>query len=93
MYRLTASDGRPGLAGTASSDTFFVEIAGPGQVALEGFEMPPEQERYALSQQMIVVKLRRLREREKRLTPAGRSTSRRARSRRSSGPSAAISCS
>ena len=24
------------------SDTFFVEIAGPGQVALEGFEMPPE---------------------------------------------------
>ena len=50
-------DGRPGLAGTASSDTFFVEIAGPGQVALEGFEMPPEQERYALSQQMIVLKL------------------------------------
>ncbi len=70
VYRLTASDGRPGLAGTASSDTFFVEIAGPGQVALEGFEMPPEQERYALSQQMIVIKLRRLREREKGMTPA-----------------------
>ena len=69
MYRLTARDERPGTAGTASSETFFVEIAGPGQVALEGFEMPPEQERYALSQQMIVVKLRRLREREKRLSP------------------------
>ena len=70
VYRLTASDGRPGLAGTASSDTFLIEIAGPGQVALEGFEMPPDQERYALSQQMIVIKLRRLREREKGMTPA-----------------------
>jgi hypothetical protein len=68
VYRLTARDERPGTAGTASSDTYFVEVAGPGQVALEGFEMPPEQERYALSQQMIVVKLRRLREREKRLS-------------------------
>jgi hypothetical protein len=69
VYRLTARDERPGTAGTASSETFFVEIAGPGQVALEGFEMPPEQERYALSQQMIVVKLRRLRGRERRLSP------------------------
>ena len=69
VYRLTAQDDRPGAAGAASSDTFFVEIAGPGQVALEGFAMPPEQARYALSQQMIVVKLRRLREREKRLSP------------------------
>lgn len=68
IYHLTARDERPQAAGTASSDTFFVEIAGPGQVALEGFEMPPEQERYALSQQMIVIKLRRLREREKRLS-------------------------
>lgn len=70
VYRLTARDERPGTAGTASSDTFFVEVAGPGQVALEGFEMPPDQERYALSQQMIVIKLRRLREREKRLSAA-----------------------
>jgi hypothetical protein len=69
VYRLTARDERPGTAGAASSDTYFVEVAGPGQVALEGFEMPPEQERYALSQQMIVVKLRRLRAREERLAP------------------------
>lgn len=69
VYRLTARDGRPNLAGSSSSDTFFVEIAGPGLVPLEGFEMPPEQDRYALSQQMIVVKVRRLREREKALSP------------------------
>ena len=70
VYRLVAQDGRAGDAGRASSDTYFIEIAGPGQVPLEGVEMPPEQERYALSQQMIVLKIRRLRERERGLPPA-----------------------
>jgi hypothetical protein len=67
VYRVIARDRRPGETGFASSDTFFIEIAGPGQVALEGFEMPPDQERYALSQQMIVLKIQRLRLREHRL--------------------------
>ena len=67
VYRAVARDGRPGGAGESSSDTFFVEIAGPGQIALEGFALPPEQERYALSQQMIVLKIERLRAREKSL--------------------------
>ena len=60
VYHAVARDGRAGEAGTSTSDTFFIEIAGPGQVALPGFELPPDQERYALSQQMIVVKLTRL---------------------------------
>ena len=60
VYRAVAQDGRPGAAGTAASDTYFIEIAGPGQVALEGVDMPPELERYAMSQQMIVLKLERL---------------------------------
>ncbi len=64
VYRAVARDGRPGDAGLAASDTYFVEIAGPGQVALEGVEMPPELERYAMSQQMIVMKLERLRAKE-----------------------------
>jgi hypothetical protein len=67
VYRVVARDGREGAAGLASSDTFFIEIAGPGQVALEGFEMPPERERHALSQQMIVLKIERLRARERGL--------------------------
>ena len=67
VYRVVARDRRPGDAGLASSDTFFIEIAGPGQVALEGFDMPPDQERYALSQQMIVLKIQRLRARERTL--------------------------
>lgn len=64
VYRAVAADRRPGSAGFASSDTYFIEIAGPGLVALEGVEMPPELERYAMSQQMIVLKLERLRKRE-----------------------------
>lgn len=67
VYRVVGRDRRPGDAGLAASDTFFVEIAGPGQVALAGFELPPDRERYALSQQMIVLKLQRLRARESRL--------------------------
>lgn len=67
VYRVVARDARPGDAGLASSDTFFIEVAGPGQVALEGFEMPPDRERHGLSQQMIVLKIQRLRERERNL--------------------------
>jgi hypothetical protein len=63
IYRIVGRDRRPGDAGMATSDTFFIEVAGPGQVALEGFEMPPDKERYALSQQMIVLKLERLKAR------------------------------
>ena len=63
VYRAIAQDGRAGSTGLATSDTYFVEIAGPGQVALEGVDMPPELERYAMSQQMIVLKLERLRPR------------------------------
>lgn len=68
VYHAVARDGRPGDSGAATSDTFFIEIAGPGQVALPGFELPPDRERYALSQQMIVLKLQRLRAREASLT-------------------------
>jgi hypothetical protein len=65
IYRAVAADRRPGDAGVASSDTFFVEIAGPGDVALAGVEMPPDKERYALSEAMIVLKIERLQAREK----------------------------
>ena len=70
IYRVVGRDARPGDAGLASSETFFIEVAGPGQVALAGFELPPDRERYALSQQMIVLKLERLRARENTLDRA-----------------------
>ncbi len=71
VYRAVAQDGRAGSTGLATSDTYFVEIAGPGQVALEGVDMPPELERYAMSQQMIVLKLERLRPRVAALSREG----------------------
>ncbi|HXW06047.1 MAG TPA: hypothetical protein VD833_12495 [Vicinamibacterales bacterium] len=67
VYRIAARDARAGEAGLASSDTFMVEIAALGQPTLAGFELPPDRERYALSQQMIVLKIQRLRVREPRL--------------------------
>jgi hypothetical protein len=70
VYRAVARDRRPGDAGTASSDTYFIEIAGPGQIALAGIDMPPELDRYAMSQQMIVVKLERLQKRVKGMPAA-----------------------
>jgi hypothetical protein len=70
IYRFVGRDERPGDAGLASSETFFIEVAGPGQVALTGFELPPDRERYALSQQMIVLKLERLRAREQTIDRA-----------------------
>ena len=68
VYRATASDRRPGDAGLASSDTYFIEVAGPGDVALDAVDMPPDRERYALSEQMIVLKIERLRAREAALS-------------------------
>jgi hypothetical protein len=68
VYRAVARDQRPGDEGLATSDTFFVEIAAPGQAALQAFEMPPNQQRYALSQQMIVLEIERLRARERRMS-------------------------
>lgn len=68
VYRAVARDRRAGDTGLATSDTYIVEIAGPGQIALDGVDMPPGPERYALSQQMIVLKLERLRLRQARLT-------------------------
>lgn len=70
VYRAVGRDRRPGEAGVATSDTFFVEIQGPGHVALDGIEMPPDEQRYALSQQMVVLKIERLRARQRSMPRA-----------------------
>ncbi|MDA1082606.1 MAG: hypothetical protein O2973_13230 [Gemmatimonadetes bacterium] len=59
VYRAVATDARPG-APEAESDAFIAEVASPGSVAAAGFAMDPDQDRYALSQQMIVLKAERL---------------------------------
>jgi hypothetical protein len=68
VYRAVARDARAGAAGLGSSDTFFIEVAGPGQVPLDAVGMPPDENRYALSQQMIVLKIERLQSQQRALT-------------------------
>jgi hypothetical protein len=58
VYRAVASDARPGLS--ASSDAFFIEISKLGAAAGDSFTLPEEETRYALSQQMLIVKTERL---------------------------------
>jgi hypothetical protein len=59
VYRAVATDHRPG--GTPSeSDAFIAEILAPGGEAAAGFAIDPEQERYAVSQQMVILKTERL---------------------------------
>ncbi len=59
VYRAVATDGRPG-AHEASSDAFFIEMSRLGAAAGDAFTLPEEETRYALSQQMLIVKTERL---------------------------------
>ena len=59
VYRAVAADARPGAL-PAESDAFIAEIASVGADAAGGFAIDPEDERYALSQQMVVLKTERL---------------------------------
>ena len=59
VYRAVAADYRPG-APPAESDSYIAEILAPGGVAAPGFALDPDVERYAVSQQMVIVKTERL---------------------------------
>ena len=62
VYRAVASDARPG-DGHASSDAFFIEISKLGVAAGDAFTLPEEETRYALSQQMLIIRTERLHQR------------------------------
>ena len=62
VYRAVAADERPGDA-SASSDAFFIEISKLGVAAGDAFTLPEEETRYALSQQMLIIKTERLHQR------------------------------
>lgn len=66
VYRGVAADARPGAV-PVESDAFIVEILSPGSVAAEGFAVDDQREKYALSQQMVILKTERLIARQKSL--------------------------
>jgi hypothetical protein len=59
IYRGVAADRRPD-APAAESDTFIIEITAPGALPSEGFAVDDRQDKYAISQQMVIVKTERL---------------------------------
>ena len=67
VYRAVAEDGRPG-GGVASSDAFFIEVSKLGAAAGDAFTLPDQESRYALSEQMLIVKTERLHQRRGSMT-------------------------
>lgn len=69
VYRGLAADRRPGTP-PVESDAFIVEILAPGEAAAGGFEIDDQQDRYALSQRMVLIKTERLAARRGELATA-----------------------
>ncbi len=69
VYRAVAADARPGN-GAASSDAFFIEISKLGVAAGDAFTLPEQESRYALSQEMLIIKTDRLNRARSSMTPA-----------------------
>lgn len=59
VYRAVAADGRPG-AKPIESDAFIVEIVSASEAMAEGFAIDDTRDKYALSQQMVILKTERL---------------------------------
>jgi hypothetical protein len=69
VYRAVASDVRPGST-NASSDAFFIEVSKLGVAAGDSFTLPQEETKYALSEQMLIVKTERLGQQRASMSPA-----------------------
>jgi len=59
VYRAIARDARPGTVPT-ESETYLVEVSAPGADAVEGFAADEDQDRYGLSQAMVILRTERL---------------------------------
>lgn len=59
VYRAIARDARPG-APPAESESYVLEVVTPGAIAAEGFAADDQRDRYAASQQMVILKTERL---------------------------------
>jgi hypothetical protein len=59
VYRAIARDSKPGAA-PASSESYLIEIGRLAGAASQGFAVPEERDRHAISQQMVIVKTEKL---------------------------------
>lgn len=72
-YRAVVRDGR-GADGEAASDTYVLRVTQPGDVAAAGFAIDEDENKFALSQQMLLVKTERLHAERSRLAAEAFST-------------------
>ncbi len=63
VYWAIARDGRSDAAGLSESERYLVEVPRPGQLAAGDFSLPEAEQRYALSQRMVIQLTEQLRER------------------------------
>ena len=68
VYRAIATDRRPG-APPVESESYVIEVVTPGAIAAEGFAADDQRDRYAASQQMVILKTERLLARRASLPP------------------------
>jgi hypothetical protein len=68
VYRGAAADRRPGSQ-AVESDAFILEITAAGALPSEGFAVDDRQDKYAISQQMVIVKTERLLAGRKSMSP------------------------
>lgn len=59
VYRAIATDGRPGAA-AASSESYVIEVGTPGAAEAGGYAADDQRDRYAASQQMVILQTERL---------------------------------
>ena len=59
VYRAVATDRRPGAV-PVESESYVIEVVTPGAIAAEGFAADDQRDRYAVSQQMVILKTERL---------------------------------
>jgi hypothetical protein len=68
VYHAIAHDARVGAAGAGESERFLIEITRPGAVAAGDFSLPEPEEKFALSQRMVIQLTERLLEKRPRMT-------------------------
>jgi hypothetical protein len=67
-YHAVAHDARVGADGASESERFLIEITRPGALTAGDFSLPEPEEKFALSQRMVIQLTERLLERRPRIT-------------------------
>ena len=68
VYHAVAHDARLGAEGAVESERYLIEIARPGALVAGDFSLPEPEEKFALSQRMVILLTERLLEKRPRMS-------------------------